>query len=144
MAGRQSGPSRWHTPPQPIGDTDAANFGDASTHPVERARQLRLIAVAEMKTTTATIPNAINMAHLKGKPHRTRLLQRTNGVVMKEFPFGSKYKQRGARFLSSRNKNAPVRRRPLDSNRKKIACDEILPGRLQRCAWSAMARTRSV
>ena len=84
------------------------------------ARQLRLTAVAEMKTTTAITPNAINMAHLKGKPHKTRLLQCTNGVVMKELPFGSKFKQRGARFLSSRNKNGPVRRRPLNSNRKKI------------------------
>lgn len=55
-----------------------------------------------MKTTTAIIPSAINMAHLEGKPHKTRLLQRTNGVVMKELPSGSKFKQHGARFLSSR------------------------------------------
>jgi len=96
------------------------------------ARQLRLTAVAEMKTTTAITPNAINMAHLKGKPHKTRLLQCTNGVVMKELPFGSKFKQRGARFLSSRNKNGPVRRRPFEFKSQ----EDQAATKFFRCAYS--------
>lgn len=141
MAGRQSGPSRWHTPPQPIGDTDAADFGDRAPILPSEACQLRLTAVAEMNTTTAITPNAINMAHLKGKPHKTGLLQCTNRVVMKELPFGSKFKQHGARFLSSRIRT-PGPEGHLNSNCKKI-CDGF------DCAdgdtpWSAMRANRSV
>ena len=102
------------------------------------ARQLRLTAVAEMKTTTAITPNAINMAHLKGKPHKTRLLHCTNGVVMKELPFGSKFKQHGARFLSSRIRTPRSGGGLRIQIARRSGRDEIL-----RCAdtdtpWSAM------